>query len=128
LSGPANRDWRALEELEMVLLKSDSDEEGRLLAEAKRNVDQRWRRRSLWWRLTPLFGMLAVLWGFGVIVLLSGQHNPLLVAGVLAMVTVQAMTKTVILLRTDPERLYDDMRILFVPWVAMMVLLQQMRY
>jgi hypothetical protein len=112
----------------MVLLKSDSDEEGRLLAEAKRNVDQRWRRRSLWWRLTPLFGMLAVLWGFGVIVLLSGQHNPLLVAGVLAMVTVQAMTKTVILLRTDPERLYDDMRILFVPWVAMMVLLQQMRY
>jgi hypothetical protein len=38
----------------MVLLKSDPDEDRRLLAQAKRNVAQRWRSWPLWWRLTPL--------------------------------------------------------------------------
>jgi hypothetical protein len=70
--------------------------------------------------------VLVVLWFSGVLVVLGGHYNSLLVAGVLAMVAFQVLA-TVILRRADPERLYDDMRILFLPWVAIVLLLLQMQ-
>jgi hypothetical protein len=107
----------------MVLLKTDPGEDGRLLEQAKRNLDQRWRSKPLRWRLALPFGLLAFIWAWGILALFEGRHHWFVVTFVLSLVTIQAMAKMVTLLRRDPERLYDDFMTLAPPWLAIYLMM-----